>query len=323
MSDSLELTGTLPEIAKRVFERQASALLECGARLDSAFDLTVRLILETRGRIIVSGMGKSGIIGRKIAATFASTGTPSFFVHPAEAFHGDLGMITGSDAALLISYSGETEEVLRLIPSLKRFGTRIIALVGNPLSTLGKNADAVLDVSVAREVCPNNLAPTTSTTVALVMGDALAVALIQRRDFQPRDFAVFHPGGSLGRRLLTRVKDVMHRDFPVNQPHACIRDVIVAMTQGRLGLTVVMEDGRVRGLITDGDLRRALLNHERIDGLKAADIMTASPRTIPDEMMFAEAEHIMLKASITALLAVDGGGALSGVLKLQDADQMA
>jgi arabinose-5-phosphate isomerase len=320
---TVELTGTLPEIAKRVFEEQATALLGCGARLGSEFDRAVNLILQTQGRIIVSGMGKSGIIGRKIAATFASTGTPSFFVHPAEAFHGDLGMITASDAALLISYSGETEEVLRLIPSLKRFGTRIIAMIGNPLSTLGKNADVVLDVSVEREVCPNNLAPTTSTTVALVMGDAIAVALIQQRDFQPQDFAVFHPGGSLGRRLLTRVKDVMHRDFPINQPHACIRDVIVSMTRGRLGLTVVMGEGRVLGLITDGDLRRALLNHERIDGLKAADIMSVSPRTIPDNLMFAEAEHIMLKAGITALLAVDGGGALSGVLKLQDADQMA
>lgn len=322
MSDSVELTGTLPEIAKWVFEEQATALLGCGARLDSAFERAVSLILETQGRIIVSGMGKSGIIGRKIAATLASTGTPSFFVHPAEAFHGDLGMITGADAALLISYSGETEEVLRLIPSLKRFGTKTIALVGNPDSTLGRNADVVLDISVEREVCPNNLAPTTSTTVTLVMGDALAVALIQRRDFQPQDFAVFHPGGSLGRRLLTRVRDVMHRDVPVNEPHACIRDVIVSMTQGRLGLAVVMDEGRVCGLITDGDLRRALLNHERIDGLKAADIMTVSPRTIPDEMMFAEAEHIMLKSSITALLAVDGQGALSGVLKLQDAGRM-
>lgn len=320
---TVELTGTLPEIAKRVFEEQATALLSCGARLDSEFDRAVNLILATQARIIVSGMGKSGIIGRKIAATFASTGTPSFFVHPAEAFHGDLGMITASDAALLISYSGETEEVLRLIPSLKRLGTKIIAMVGNPGSTLGKNADVVLDVSVAREVCPNNLAPTTSTTVALVMGDALAVALIQRRDFQPQDFAVFHPGGSLGRRLLTRVKDVMHRDYPVNAPGACIRDVIVAMTRGRLGLTVVMDEGRVCGLITDGDLRRALLNHERIDGLKAADIMTISPRSISDGMMFAEAEHIMLKSSITALLAVDDQGGLSGVLKLQDASRVA
>jgi arabinose-5-phosphate isomerase len=319
---TVELTGTLPEIAKRVFEEQATALLSCGARLGSEFDRAVSLILETQGRIIVSGMGKSGIIGRKIAATFASTGTPSFFVHPAEAFHGDLGMITAADAALLISYSGETEEVLRLIPSLKRLGTRIIAMVGNPVSTLGKNADVVLDVSVEREVCPNNLAPTTSTTVALVMGDALAVALIQRRDFQPQDFAVFHPGGSLGRRLLTRVKDVMHRDFPVNGPQACIREVIVAMTRGRLGLSVVMEDGQVCGLITDGDLRRALLNYERIDGLTAADIMTVAPRTIPDDAMFAEAERIMLKASITALLAMDGAGTLSGVLKLQDAGQM-
>ncbi|MGZ8243340.1 KpsF/GutQ family sugar-phosphate isomerase [Methylomagnum sp.] len=323
MSACIELTGTLPEVARRVFEEQASALLGCGARLGSEFDRAVNLILETQGRVIISGMGKSGIIGKKIAATFASTGTPSFFVHPAEAFHGDLGMITASDGAILISYSGETEELLRLIPSLKRFGTKVIAMVGNPASTLGKNADVVLDVSVEREVCPNNLAPTTSTTVALVMGDALAVALIQRRDFQPQDFAVFHPGGSLGRRLLTRVKDVMHRDFPVNPPQAGIRDVIVSMTRGRLGLTVVMEDGHMRGLITDGDLRRALLNHERIDGLTAVDIMTVSPRTISDDLMFAEAEHIMLKTSITALLAVDGQGALSGVLKLQDAGQVA
>ncbi len=309
-------------IAKDVFNAQATALSATAERIGKEFDLAVSMVLETKGRLIVSGMGKSGIIGKKMAATFASTGTPSFAVHPAEAYHGDLGMITGDDVAILISYSGETEEVIRLIPSLRHFGTSIIALVGNPRSTLGKNADIVLDVSVEREACPNNLAPTTSTTVTLAMGDALAVALIERRQFKPQDFAVFHPGGSLGRRLLTRVKDVMHRDLPLNTSQDCIRDVIVNITKGGLGLSVVVDDGEIQGLITDGDLRRALFDHEQIVGLKASDVMCRGPLTISETEMFAEAERIMLKANITSLLVVNDAGALTGVLKLQDAGQV-
>lgn len=307
------------ETAKEVFKEQASALRTTGEAVGVEFEQAVSMILNGKGRVIVSGMGKSGIIGQKIAATLASTGTPSFSVHPAEAYHGDLGMITRDDLAILISYSGETEEVIRLIPSLRHFGTPIIALVGNQASTLAKNSDVTLDVSVQREVCPNNLAPTTSTTVALAMGDALAVALIKRRGFMPQDFAVFHPGGSLGRRLLTTVKDVMHRNVPINAPLDAIRDVIVEMTEGGLGITAVVSDGKIEGIITDGDLRRALFSHDGISGLHAQDIMTRNPISVYEDEKFAEAEAIMLKGKITAVLVIDKQRHLKGILKLHDA----
>lgn len=306
-------------IGKEVMQVQAKALEAAAARLDDAFERAVQMILETRGRVIVSGMGKSGIIGNKIAATLASTGTPSFAVHPAEAYHGDLGMFTADDLAVLISYSGETEEVIRLIPSLRHFGIKIIAIVGNRESTLGRNSDLVLDVSVEREACPNNLAPTTSTTVTLVMGDALAVALIERRQFKPQDFAVFHPGGSLGRRLLTRVKDVMHTELPICAPSDNMKEVIMTVTQAGLGLAVVADDGEIKGLITDGDIRRALFNYDNLNGLSATSVMTRNPLTVNESEMFSDAENIMLKANITSLLVVSTLGALTGVLKLQDA----
>jgi len=310
-------------IGREVFEVQAEALRATAEKLSQEFDQAVDMILSTSGRVIVSGMGKSGIIGNKIAATLASTGTPSFSVHPAEAYHGDLGMFTADDVAILISYSGETEEVIRLVPSLRHFGVKIIALVGNPESTLGRNSDLVLDVSVEREACPNNLAPTTSTTVTLAMGDALAVALIERRQFKPHDFAVFHPGGSLGRRLLTRVKDVMHTDLPICTSRDSMKEVIMTASQAGLGLAVVVDDGEIKGIITDGDLRRALFNHDSLDGLTAESVMTRSPMLINENEMFADAENIMLKASITSLLVVSEQGALSGVLKLQDAGRVA
>ena len=309
-------------IGREVFEVQAEALRATAEKLSQEFDRAVDMILSTSGRVIVSGMGKSGIIGNKIAATLASTGTPSFSEHPAEAYHGDLGMFTADDVAILISYSGETEEVIRLVPSLRHFGVKIIALVGNPQSTLGRNSDLVLDVSVEREACPNNLAPTTSTTVTLAMGDALAVALIERRQFKPHDFAVFHPGGSLGRRLLTRVKDVMHTDLPICTSRDSMKEVIMTASQAGLGLAVVVDDGEIKGIITDGDLRRALFNHDSLDGLTAESVMTRSPMLINENEMFADAENIMLKASITSLLVVSEQGALSGVLKLQDAGRV-
>lgn len=306
-------------IGKEVFEVQGQALEATGARLNSTFDHAVNMILDTPGRVVVSGMGKSGIIGNKIAATFASTGTPSFSVHPAEAYHGDLGMFTAADVVILISYSGETEEVIRLIPSLRHFGVKTIAMVGNPESTLGRNCDLVLDVSVEREACPNNLAPTTSTTVTLAMGDALAVALIERRDFRPHDFAVFHPGGSLGKRLLTRVKDVMHTELPICSPQDNMKDIIMTITQVGLGIAVVVDKGNIKGVITDGDLRRALFNNAGLEGLTAANVMTRSPLTVNETEMFSDAENIMLKEGVTSLLIVDKDRALSGVLKLQDA----
>ncbi|WP_445011803.1 KpsF/GutQ family sugar-phosphate isomerase [Vreelandella stevensii] len=309
-------------VGKEVFEVQARALEAAAARLNGAFDQAVNMILETPGRVIISGMGKSGIIGNKIAATLASTGTPSFSVHPAEAYHGDLGMFTADDVVVLISYSGETEEVIRLIPSMRHFGVKTIAMVGNPDSTLGRHCDLVLDVSVEREACPNNLAPTTSTTVTLAMGDALAVALIERRDFQPHDFAVFHPGGSLGKRLLTRVKDVMHTELPICAPQDNMKEVIMTITQVGLGIAVVVDNGTIKGVITDGDLRRALFNHDSFDGLTAANVMTQTPLTVNETEMFADAENIMLKAKVTSLLVVGEDGVLSGVLKLQDASRL-
>lgn len=309
----------------RVFTEQAQALLNIASRLDESFHKAVELMLATRGRVIVSGMGKSGIIGRKIAATLSSTGTSSFFVHPGEAYHGDLGMFKGIDTAILISYSGETEEVIRLIPSLKQFGTPIIAIVGKPNSTLGKNADVVLDVSVEREACPNNLAPTTSTTATLVMGDALAVALIEKRDFKPQDFALYHPGGSLGKRLLTRAKDVMHTQLPWVTESTPLTEVITRMSQGGLGMALVgdgAEPASLKGVITDGDLRRALGARRDIYSLTAAEIMSRTPKTVRDTDMFADAEAKMLALNITALVVLDAAGVAVGVVKLLDAKRI-
>lgn len=306
-------------IGKEVFEVQASALKFAGSRLSKSFDEAVEMILETEGRVVVSGMGKSGIIGNKIAATFASTGTPSHSVHPAEAYHGDLGMFAKNDLVVLISYSGETEEVIRLIPSLRHLGVKVIALVGNLFSTLSRNSDLVLDVSVEREACPNNLAPTTSTTVALAMGDALAVALIEKRGFKSQDFALYHPGGSLGRRLLTRVKDVMKREIPICNPGEKFADVIMAITCGGLGLAVVVYDKRLMGVITDGDLRRALASRKTFEELNASQIMSSNPLAVSEEDMFSDAENIMLDNDVTSLVVIGETGEVSGVVKLQDA----
>ena len=225
-------------LARGVLQTEAEALLELAPRLGDAFVRAVQLMLSTEGRVIVSGMGKSGHVARKMAATFASTGTPAYFVHPAEASHGDLGMITGADVFLALSYSGESEELLSILPVLRRRGTRIIALTGNPQSTLAKEADVALDGSVAREACPHNLAPTTSTTAALALGDALAVALLEARGFSPEDFALSHPGGALGRRLLTHVRDVMHAkaDLPCVTPDSSLADAVLAISRGSLGI---------------------------------------------------------------------------------------
>jgi arabinose-5-phosphate isomerase len=313
--------------AVSTFQNYATTLIELADRVDASFEEALSAIMATRGRVIICGMGKSGIIGKKIAATFASTGTPSFFMHPAEAIHGDLGMITVDDLVVLISHSGETEEIVRLVPSLLRFGIRRIAMVGKLDSTLARNCEVVLDVSVTREACPNNLAPTTSTMAALAMGDALAVALIKQRDFLPLDFARFHPGGSLGRRLLTRVGDVMHkRRLPIVSRGDAVSDVIIAMTAGRLGLAIVMDDdakgnGGLAGIITDGDLRRALLRCDGMGGIggrRAADIMTDQPLTAREHEMLADAEARMIKAKVSNLIVLDDAGQVSGVVQIYD-----
>ena len=307
---SIDVVLNTRQIISASLREQGQELLALSERVDARFEQAVQLMLDCKARVIISGMGKSGLIGRKIAATLSSTGTRSFFMHPGEAFHGDLGMVRFDDLAdivVLISYSGETDEVLKLIPSLKSFGTRIIAITGGLNSTLAKNADVVLNASVRSEVCPNNLAPTTSTTVALAIGDALAVALIRKRNFQPLDFARFHPGGSLGRRLLTRVKDTMRRDrLPKVTLSTPVTDALLTMTDTRTGMALVMADnGGLAGIITDGDLRRYLVEHDNLKGLMAADLMTTAPVTISQEAMLADAEQLMRERHLKWLVVLD------------------
>jgi arabinose-5-phosphate isomerase len=307
----------LVDFAKEVIDSEISSLKSMSAKLDGEFTKSIEIARSSNGRIIVIGMGKSGIIGKKIAATLASTGTPSFFVHPGEAFHGDLGMIGSNDIALLISNSGETEEIIRIIPFLQWQRNKIIAMTGNLNSVLAKNADAVLDVSVDREACNNNLAPTNSTTATLVMGDAFAVALSSLKNFQPEDFARFHPGGSLGRKLLTRVFEVMQsRNLPYCTLEASFRDVVSTMNSGRLGLAMVMNNEELAGIITDGDLRRTLNAHVNPTLLKASQIMTTSPKTINQQELFAKAESVMQIAKINSMVVTDDHKNVVGVLQI-------
>ncbi len=313
------LVSSILSIAKESLTEQAKALVRIADELGEEFEKAVQLILQTKGRVVVCGMGKSGLVGKKMMATFASTGTPSFFMHPAEAFHGDLGMLAREDLLILISYSGETDEILNLLPSIKHFGNKIISIVGNNQSTMAKHSDIVLNVRVEREVCPNNLAPTTSTLATMGMGDALAVALIKERGFQAADFARYHPGGSLGRRLLTRVKDVMHtRNLPAVHADVPLKDAVLAISEGRLGLAVIVEQGQVRGIVTDGDLRRALVNRVDINQALIGDIMTENPVTITPDMMLADAEKLMLEKKIKALIVVDDNYQMSGILEIFD-----
>ncbi|MFZ0133689.1 MAG: KpsF/GutQ family sugar-phosphate isomerase [Desulfobacterales bacterium] len=300
---------------------QAWSLQNLALSLDESFDRAVQAILAHSGHLVVSGMGKSGLVGRKMAATFSSTGTPSFFVHPAEAVHGDLGMIRPAALVMLISNSGETGEILHLLPFLKRFDNRIIAMVGQKNSTLAREADIVLVLPVEREICPYNLAPTTSTLVAMSLGDALAVTLMRLRGFQPEDFALYHPCGSLGRRLLSRVMDIMHsrceKDFPIIGPTASVRETIWVMTRGRMGLTLVMEGERLLGIITDGDLRRAMMNAGfSLSTNTAADVMHREPVTISETSLWSKAEQLMSRRKIKALVALDGEARVSGVVEI-------
>ena len=307
------------DIAKESLTEQARALIKMAEDLGGEFEKAVQLILNTQGRVVVCGMGKSGLVGQKITATFASTGTPSFFLHPAEAFHGDLGMLTRDDLLILISYSGETGEMINLLPSLKHFGNNIIAMVGDVQSTLAKHSDVILSVKVAREVCPNNLAPTTSTLATMGMGDALAVALIKQRNFQAEDFARYHPGGSLGRRLLTRVEDIMLRDnLPTAGPHELLKDAVLTISEGRLGLIVIIENQQVLGIVTDGDLRRAIVAQVDINVSKVSDIMTANPVSIQPDMMLVDAEAMMLERKIKALIVTNKDNTMVGILDIFD-----
>ena len=300
---------TLQTAAERIaisaLAAQSAALQSLIARIDSKFNATVQVILQSKGRVVVSGMGKSGLVGQKIAATLASTGTPSFFLHPGEALHGDLGMIVPGDIVLLISNSGETDEVLRLLPALAHFGNTLIAMTGVMDSPLAKAANHVLDIAVEREICPLNLAPTTSTLVTMAMGDALAVALMDARGFEPQDFARFHPGGRLGKRLLTRVVDVMRRDLPLILPTATLREAMLAMTAGRLGLAIIAQASQLKGILTDGDLRRSFSEKNAQLDDPVTRFMSPNPMTIASQSMWFEAEALMLERKIKSLVVVD------------------
>ena len=289
-------------------------------RIDGDFSRAVALILESHGRVIVSGVGKTGHIGRKIAATLASTGTPSYFVHASEAAHGDLGMITREDVMIAISNSGKSEELLTIVPLVKRQGGKVIAITGDANSPLACEADVHLDASVAEEACPLNLAPTASTTAALAMGDALAVALLDARGFSEADFARSHPGGSLGRRLLTHVSDVMRplAAVPVAAPTTTLGEAIVAMSKGGLGLIAVLESQRICGIFTDGDLRRAFEKNIDLRQATLADMMTPSPHTIRPEPLAVEAVEMMERHRVNALLVASATGELLGALNMHD-----
>ncbi|MCU7800907.1 MAG: KpsF/GutQ family sugar-phosphate isomerase [gamma proteobacterium symbiont of Lucinoma myriamae] len=306
-------------IAKESLTEQAKALINMSEELGDEFARAVHLIMQTKGRVVVCGMGKSGLVGQKITATFASTGTPSFFMHPAEAFHGDLGMLMREDLLILISYSGETQEIINLLPSLKHFGNKIISIVGNVDSTMAQHSDVNLSVKVEREVCPNNLAPTTSTLATMGMGDALAVALIKERKFQAEDFARYHPGGSLGKRLLTKVSDVMHiKNLPVINSDTPLREAVLAISEGRLGLVVIVEHKQIKGIVTDGDLRRALVKQIDMNQANIAEIMTDNPISITPDTMLVDAESLMIEKKIKALIVADQDNHIAGILEIFD-----
>lgn len=312
------------EQARQVLRMEAEAVLEQVERIDEHFKAAVEMILACPGRTVITGMGKSGIIGRKMAATLASTGTPSFYLHPAEGIHGDLGMVTEGDVVIALSNSGETGEVLHILPSLRRIGAKLIAMVGNPNSTLAKNSDIVLNVGVTREACPLGLAPTSSTTAALAYGDALALALLSKRKFTASQFAVFHPGGSLGRKLLLTVEDIMHSgtENPLVKADISVQDALFVITDKGLGaVSVVDDDNKMLGVLTDGDIRRGL--SKGVDFLKrpVTELMTASPKTITKEKLAAQALRIMESnrpKPITVLPVVDAENHVIGLLHMTD-----
>jgi arabinose-5-phosphate isomerase len=310
------------DIAKRVLKVEADAVMSLTEKLNSDFEKAVEIIFESKGRVVITGMGKSGLVGKKIAATLSSTGTPAFFLHPAEASHGDLGMVTSDDVIIVISNSGETEELIGLIPFLKRFNVRLISMTGNPNSTLSKAADVALDISVREEACPMGIVPTASTTATMAMGDALAVALLSKRGFKEEDFAFYHPGGSLGKKLFTKVKDLMHfgSDLPYVLHDAPLISAVITISSKRLGVTIVNDaDMRFLGIITDGDVRRGIEKWGKaFFDMKAGEVMTKNPKTISEDELAAKALSIMEKYSITSLVVPDEKGRAKGIIHLHD-----
>ena len=306
---------------RRVLQIEAEAILALIPRLDERFDRAVEILRDCRGRVVLTGMGKSGSVASKIASTLASTGTPAFFLHPAEGGHGDLGMVVRGDVVIAISNSGETDELVGLLPAIKRLGLTLIALVGDPASTLARQSDVAIDVSVTNEACPLKLAPTASTTAALAMGDALAVALLEQRGFTEQDFALLHPAGSLGRRLLWRVQDLMHvgQQLPVVAEGALVKDAVAEISQKKLGMTaVVNEAGMLTGILTDGDLRRALQKGIDLLQHQVRECMSSHPKTIDKQALAAKALDVMERYAVTSLLIVGPEGKPEGVVHLHD-----
>ena len=310
------------DIAKKVLKTEAEAVSALIRKLNSNFESAVNLIYESKGRVVVTGMGKSGLVGKKIAATLASTGTPAFFLHPAEASHGDLGMVTERDIIISISNSGETAELVGLIPFLKRYRVKLIAMTGNPASTLAKASDVSLDISVKEEACPMGIVPTASTTATMAMGDAIAVALLVKRGLNQNDFAFFHPGGSIGKKLFIKVKDLMHTGerLPIVSLDTQMSKAVMEMSSKRLGHAVVIDkNGRISGILTDGDVRRGMEKWAgKLFELPAGEVMTKAPKTIAPEELAAKALSILEKYSITALVVPDEEGKPVGIIHLHD-----
>lgn len=307
--------------AKRVFQLEGKSVAEIAKKIDQNFAEAIELLFNCRGRIIITGIGKSGLVGRKISSTFSSTGSPTIFLHPAEAQHGDLGIVTTDDVVIAISYSGNTEELLSLLPYFKRFGIKIIAITGKPQSSLAKNSDVCLDVGIPREACPFGTIPTTSSTATLVMGDALAICLLKKRNLKKEDFALFHPGGTIGKTLLLRVKELMHTgdENPVVNENVSLKEAIYEMTSKGLGMTsVVGNKGKLVGIVTDGDLRRILERESNVINLPVKKVMTRNPKTITEDTLAAQALMIMEKYSITSLVAVDDKQRPYGAIHLHD-----
>jgi arabinose-5-phosphate isomerase len=322
LTNTIDLSEkTIIELAKEVFQIEASSISTLIDRLDNTFIDAVDLLCRCKGRVIVTGMGKSGLIGKKIAATFSSTGTPSFYLHPAESTHGDSGVITREDIILAISNSGETGELLQLLPLIKRFDIKLIAMTGKLNSTLSLRSDITLDISVEKEACPMGLAPTASTTATLAMGDALAVCLLKKRGFTPEDFLLFHPSGSLGKGLLYKAEDLMlsGEKLPVIEIDKKFQDAIIEISNKKLGIAVVVDkDKKILGILTDGDIRRTILKYTDISSLTVKDVMTYNPKTIERDALAAKALQIMEKYSITSIIVSDNNNVVEGIIHIHD-----